>query len=154
VVGSDEVADYQPESPVKATAETLSYFDGNSDLEDQEILKKHTTITSASTSSATGNSKKKGGRTDQARVETEFIKASEHSDIARSDKSRKRALTEAATESMTSSPKKVGQALGSMIIQADVSDSIRESSLERSYPSQRRAVRRSQLPSSRGRRFS
>ena len=96
-------ADNKPESAgvtpedLAAAATMPSYFDAGSDEEETQVpvpSKKPTGTTSKST-------KKK---TDQ--LETEYKKASEHPDLAKVDKSRKRGTTEGPEESVTS-PKKV-----------------------------------------------
>jgi hypothetical protein len=101
-----ECADDQPE-PAGLTPEDIAAALGMppADLEtgsdDEEVQEQVPVPTKKSTSTTSKSSKKKADQ-----LETEYKKASEHPDIAKVEKSRKRGTTEGPDES-AKSPKKV-----------------------------------------------
>jgi hypothetical protein len=85
-----------------AVAATIpSYFDAGSDEEEAQVP-----VPSKKPTGTTSKSSKKKPDQLQEKVETEYKKASEHPDLAKIEKSRKRGTTEGPDESVNS-PKKV-----------------------------------------------
>jgi hypothetical protein len=88
---------------VAAAATFPSYFDAGSD---QEEAQAQVPVPSKKPTGTTSKSSKKKPDQQQEKVETEYKKASEHPDLAKIERSRKRGTTEGPDESVNS-PKKV-----------------------------------------------